>query len=224
MPSAAPRLALWASIPIVAALGGCAIPPVVTIASLAINAASYASTGKSVSDHGISAVMGEDCALWRVVADRKVCEADPAAPAVAAAQPESAQASAPVELAAAAPFEAPTPAPAPELASVPQTRRFLVLGSFLNAENARHLAASLEGIETAIVIVGTDGATFHRVIAGPLDDRAVEALSARMALEAGARPWEIPDPAGEAPELATPVATGVNTPSEITASTAARTP
>ena len=222
MPSAAPRLALWASIPIVAALGGCAIPPAVTIASLAINAASYATTGKSVSDHGISAVMGEDCALWRVVADRKVCEANPEAPAVAAAKPDPAQAPAPIELAAAAPF--PAPAPAPELASVPQTRRFLVLGSFLNQDNARHLAASLEGIETAIVSVGTDGAIFHRVIAGPLDDRAVEALSARMALEAGARPWEIPDPAGEAPELATPVAMGVGTPSEITASTAPRTP
>ncbi|HXP75725.1 MAG TPA: hypothetical protein VN823_16405 [Stellaceae bacterium] len=166
---------------------------------------SYAATGKSVSDHGISAAVGEDCALWRVLADRKICTdpGEPSAPAVADATRDLPKASTPAETGT----KKPIPAPAQELASVPETRRFLVLGSFINQDNAKHLAASLDGIETAVVAVGMDGAIFHRVIAGPLDDAGIKALSERMVLEAGVRPWEITEPAGEAPAIGSLAAT-----------------
>jgi SPOR domain len=200
MSSFRPKLALWALIPVLASLSGCAIPPALTIASLAINAASYAATGKSVSDHGLSAMVGEDCALWRVVADRKICRDDqvePAGPAVAEAAPDLSSSPAPAEPETATEL----PARAVELAFVPEARHFLVLGSFINRDNAKHLAASLGGVETTIVAVGKDGATFHRVIAGPLDDLGVKALRERMVLEAGARPWEVTEP----PSVATPI-------------------
>jgi hypothetical protein len=216
MSSFRPKLALWALIPVLASLSGCAIPPALTIASLAINAASYAATGKSVSDHGLSAMVGEDCALWRVVADRKICQdnpVEPAGPAVAEAKPDLQQVATLVEgvpdlPSAPALAEAATDTklrePVIELGSEPKARHFLVLGSFLNRDNAKHLAASLGGVETAIVTVGKDGSTFHRVIAGPLDDVGAKALNERMVIQAGVRPWEITEPSGEAPSIGAP--------------------
>jgi hypothetical protein len=55
---------------------GCAIPPAVSIASLVADGASYVSSGKSVTDHGISALFGEDCALLRIF-DGKICRETP---------------------------------------------------------------------------------------------------------------------------------------------------
>ena len=52
-------------------LMGCS--PVVVVASLAVNGASYVATGKGVADHGLSAITNEDCATWRVVKGEAVC-------------------------------------------------------------------------------------------------------------------------------------------------------
>ncbi len=48
-------------------LSGCGLPPALTYASYAADAFSYLATGKSVTDHGISAVLQKDCALLRVL-------------------------------------------------------------------------------------------------------------------------------------------------------------
>ena len=55
-------------------LAGCALPPVISVASLALSGASYATTGKSTSDHALSAIVGEDCALHRAVGDDDICD------------------------------------------------------------------------------------------------------------------------------------------------------
>jgi hypothetical protein len=57
-------------------LSGCALPPIITIASLAANGVSYATTGKGTADHAISAVAGEDCALLRAARDKAICDPD----------------------------------------------------------------------------------------------------------------------------------------------------
>ncbi len=49
------------------------MPPAATIASYALDGISFFSTGKSVSDHAISAVVEKDCALWRVVKGDLIC-------------------------------------------------------------------------------------------------------------------------------------------------------
>ncbi|MEE9210873.1 MAG: hypothetical protein V3U23_10525 [Kiloniellales bacterium] len=46
-------------------LSGCGLPPIFTVASLAFDFASYGSTGKTVTDHGLSMVLQQDCALLR---------------------------------------------------------------------------------------------------------------------------------------------------------------
>lgn len=53
-------------------LGGCA-ESAFTIASLAVSGVSYITTGKDVSDHALSAMVGQDCAMLRVVQDKPIC-------------------------------------------------------------------------------------------------------------------------------------------------------
>ncbi len=57
-------------------LTGCALPPVVTVASLVADGVSFVTTGKSTTDHAISALADEDCALLRVVDERPICDPD----------------------------------------------------------------------------------------------------------------------------------------------------
>lgn len=59
-------------------LSGCALPPAFTIASLVVDVISYASTGKTVADHGISMVLEKDCALLRGFNGEICLEPDPA--------------------------------------------------------------------------------------------------------------------------------------------------
>ncbi len=54
-------------------LAGCGLPPVISITSYVIDGVSYVSSGKSVSDHAISAAADEDCAVWRVIKDQPIC-------------------------------------------------------------------------------------------------------------------------------------------------------
>jgi hypothetical protein len=60
------------------ALGGCGlVPPAISIASFAADAFSYAVSGKSVSDHGLSMVMQEDCAVLNFVKGEAICAPGP---------------------------------------------------------------------------------------------------------------------------------------------------
>ena len=53
-------------------LSGCTLPPAVTVASLALDLASYVETGKTVTGHGISFILQMDCGLLRVF-DGPIC-------------------------------------------------------------------------------------------------------------------------------------------------------
>jgi hypothetical protein len=58
---------------LVFAIGGCALPVPLQIASWAVSGFSYATTGKSVSDHAFSAIASKDCALHRVMLGEEIC-------------------------------------------------------------------------------------------------------------------------------------------------------
>ncbi len=53
-------------------LTGCILPPAISYASMALDGVSYVATGKSVSDHALSAAVAKDCAVWRVVSEQGV--------------------------------------------------------------------------------------------------------------------------------------------------------
>src|SRR5713226_5046571 len=105
-----------------ALLSGCGLPPAVMIASYAADGVSYVATGKSVTDHGISAATGRDCALWRIVKSKPICTDQP----TQRADP------APVE----AGQQATLPPRAEPSKNAAAGHRYLVLGSFANRDNA----------------------------------------------------------------------------------------
>ena len=55
------------------ALSACAIPPAVTFLSFVADGVTLAGSDKTVSDHALSFVAGQDCALWRIFDDAEIC-------------------------------------------------------------------------------------------------------------------------------------------------------
>ena len=53
-------------------LGGCAAPSAYTYFSFALDGASLVATGKSVSDHALSAAVEKDCAMWRLLKEQDI--------------------------------------------------------------------------------------------------------------------------------------------------------
>ncbi|MDD9878025.1 MAG: hypothetical protein OXR84_11350 [Magnetovibrio sp.] len=73
-------------IALTAALSGCAaLPPAATVAGIAANGLSYATTGKGTADHILSSATVSDCALHRGLGEEPVCrDGEAETPAVAA--------------------------------------------------------------------------------------------------------------------------------------------
>ena len=66
------RRSVFLALPLL--LNGCALPPVIGAVAYLIDGASYVETGKSVSDHALSAVAHEDCAMWRLLKGELICQ------------------------------------------------------------------------------------------------------------------------------------------------------
>ena len=54
-------------------LGGCILPPVISIASFVGDGVSMATNGKTMSDNAISTLAGEDCRLFRLLKGEWIC-------------------------------------------------------------------------------------------------------------------------------------------------------
>jgi hypothetical protein len=184
-------------------LCGCAVvavPPAVTIASYAVDGVSYIATGKSLTDHAISEIAGEDCVLMRAAVLKNPCrehvepdselaveletsyggedvsteiaEADLAAGGAPSGRSRSA-----VVLAAARPG-----------AAAARPARYVVIGSFRDRGNAERARRSHAAAGAAVVPASVRGRAFYRVVA----PRAAAPAPAR---KAGAR-WTIGPCAG----------------------------
>ncbi len=55
-------------------VSGCAVPIPIQVASWAIDGISYLTTQKSLTDHGLSMVAQQDCAVWRAVQGKNICD------------------------------------------------------------------------------------------------------------------------------------------------------
>ncbi|HEX5500745.1 MAG TPA: hypothetical protein VFX03_16025 [Thermomicrobiales bacterium] len=102
-------------------LWGCAAPAV-TVASIAADGVSYAATGKSMSDHALSALSGKDCSTLELLDTGVLCRGGADAPAahVVDAPP---------------PFAAPAPAAPPPVVDN-SAASFLALDSFPDWDTA----------------------------------------------------------------------------------------
>ena len=83
----------FASIAVIAVgLSGCLEPTPFSVASLVFDAGIYMVSGKTLADHGVSGVTGQDCAVSRLVTEGAVCReatAYAAAPAILEPLPAS---------------------------------------------------------------------------------------------------------------------------------------
>ena len=190
-------------------LAGCGLPPAVVVASYALDGVSYVATGKSVTDHAISAVSGQDCALHRIVtAAGEVCnEAEDIFLADAVLDNDAVFASlGPGPEDDATVFDTPAPT---DLAfgGVPVRdmpgEQFLVLGSFADPANADGLATRLADMDAATTVAQVDGRRMHRVVVAADEHAAVAAAGF-----ADAWPVELcPDSLTAAPCAAAPAIT-----------------
>jgi len=69
-------LNIFAASSLIFSLSGCivAVPPALQIASMALDGLSYATTGKSVSDHAISKLTSKDCAMTNILKGTDICQ------------------------------------------------------------------------------------------------------------------------------------------------------
>ena len=169
-------------------LSGCGIPPAISIASYVINGVSMAATGKSVSDHGISAIAGRDCATWRVIKGENVCKGDPAERQDPAPVDEGQQATLPTG--EPAPMVASASSPSQSIAAAPR-HRYLVLGSYDDRASADEAAGQFSDAKVMVFEVKVNGRVAHRVVAGPLNDTEVADLRERLVSHDGQRAWEV---------------------------------
>jgi cell division septation protein DedD len=174
-------------------LSGCAIPPAISIASYVLDGISYAATGKSVSDHGISAVAGRDCATFRILKGQNPCRGEPTELRDPAPVEEGQQATLPTGepasvVASTSPTSSSTVAAVP--AALPR-QRYLVLGSYDSRGSADEIAAQFSDSKVTVFEVKVNGRVAHRVVAGPLSDTEVADLRDRLASHDGQRAWEV---------------------------------
>jgi len=173
-------------------LGGCAIPPAITIASYVLDGVSYAATGKSVSDHGISALAGRDCATFRILKGENPCRGEPTELRDPAPVESGQQATLPSgEL---APLVASTAQPGTAtgaLAPAAPRQRYLVLGSYETRSGADEFAAQFSDAKVAVFDVKVDDRVAHRVVAGPLSDTEVAEVRDRLVAHDGQRAYEV---------------------------------
>ncbi len=162
------------------ALSGCALPPAVVVGSYAADGVSYWATGKTVTDHGLSAVTGHDCGVVRAIfAGKPLCVTDnergKQVPIVQG-KPSSAMAVAEAPRRRLGPIAPPAAATAAD--------RYVAVGSFIDKANAERASRHYAELKATIVPVDVNGRRFHRVVVGPLTATAAASLKARLAAEA----------------------------------------
>jgi len=158
-------------------VNGCALPAGVVIASYAADGVSYVATGKSVTDHGLSAVTGHDCALFRPIFRQKpICDTTDTEQGNTVLVENGNKAVPPpgTALAAAAPL------PRAHAAPIASKDRYVTVGSYLSPDNAAREKARYAKLNAAIIPVDVQGKRFNRVVVGPLSVRDAAVLRARL--------------------------------------------
>lgn len=155
----------------------CAAPVGVTVAAFMADGVSYATTEKSISDHGLSAITEQDCAMHRVFTDGPVCADD----------------NGNVQIAANLPFE--------PSETVAQPGIYMVMASTYDYTSAKAFNTQHKKMKSQLFAMpaGENNMTYH-VISGPVT-RATYTNAQHVAAEAGvlntwalkidARDWQI---------------------------------
>ncbi len=150
-------------------LAGCGLPPAIVIASYAIDGVSYIATGKSVTDHALSAATQQDCAMHRLITDSgNVCSQTLSDDELLAFADDTGlralDGDVPVFVASVGSGPEEEPEVFGGVVAPASGERFLVIGSFANADNAGRMVDDLTTLSAATATVDIDGRTMHRVV------------------------------------------------------------
>ena len=190
-------------------LTGCIAPPIVSYVSMALDGASFITTGKSVGDHALSVVVNEDCALLRVITEQDVAAVCREYPTE---DPSEDQQEAATELTFDADFkilrleveaeklpilaavDAEPVSPPGHAAFMPtalktepfenfdnQSAVYLMIGNYSSKEGAEKLAARVTGMSAAVVPAMTGNTLYFRVAAGPIAPGETDAAQSHLA-------------------------------------------
>lgn len=182
-------------------LAGCVAPPILTYASVALDGASFLTTGKSVGDHALSAAVDENCAMLRVVTEgnvEAVCREYASEEERKAAVAETVIAAFKSMMVEIDPGKIPRtiePAPMLPVAAVTGTGEgstlksavenrpaiYLMIGNFPSQDGAEKLAARVSGLSTVVTPARVGDALYFRVVAGPIGPGETDAAQSRLA-------------------------------------------
>lgn len=165
----------------VSSITGCA-----SLELLAVGGMSYLLTGKGLSDHALSAVMDQDCAMHHVLSDRPICEntviETDQESLLVEANPPDAVAADDSPLVADTRVEVQVPAE-PVIKNEPLTHtyaalieNYAVVGSFNDLKFAFERSMLYRNYNTFIVENPKSSTTRFRVVIGPLQDKSLADL------------------------------------------------
>ena len=170
-------------------LAGCGLPPAVSVATTVAGGFTQAVSGKSVTDHALSAVATDDCSVVRALENDNICTGygGEEMPRILAASAPGAGSWAQVETSLAADSQSPgsvagtsaapavsvAPSPVAEFAAaVPQpkpaiatsTDPITVLGSYRSRANAERAAVELASLQPRVVVAISGPTRMYRVV------------------------------------------------------------
>ncbi len=161
-------------------LTGCGLPPALMVASYAADGISYVASGKSLTDHVLSALVQRDCALHRVVTEAILCRDDilGGIETLALAEGPATDDGGAIGLAprrhqprwglgTTSLLDARDDEPAPE--TVKSDATYLVVSSFSYWVNSEHFAERYRALAPEVVPATVQGEIVYRVVtlAGP---------------------------------------------------------
>ncbi len=148
------RLGLVLVVPLL--VGACVLPLPLQVASMVLDGVSYLATQKSLSDHGLSAISGKDCALLRTLTLDPICRERTSGTDVAFVE-DWEKTGQEVKTSTVTAGDAPA-----------DGRLFYVLGSFDQPNNARELAKLIPDLEPSLLATRAGDKKSYHVIVGPI--------------------------------------------------------
>ena len=216
------KLTVICSLSLTAVLSaGCALPVPLQVASWALDGISYVMTEKSVTDHGLSAVVQKDCAVWRGVTEGELCrdwgseqgtllaalsnindKPNESKPILTYDTRKSIRHSAAVNAGQAfrTHLSRPTPPSRPQRSSLAQLAKrqnepvagiYFVIGSFRSREGAVNLAENHGVLLPTVLTARLQKKSIYRVVIGPVEPGREQAWHSQITKNGFQDTWAI---------------------------------
>jgi len=171
-------------------LSGCAVPVAVSVVSLVADGVSYVTTEKSLTDHGLSMMSGNDCAMYRMITTGYVCHPYETEDVAIAANDEASAENLLPSLVAhgytTSAYQsvtdvrtAPVVTPVVKVEDMPMAGVYMVIASGRDHRAAEHVASHFADASARIFAqAAAPNKNIFRVVAGPITEAQYPAAQA----------------------------------------------